>query len=199
MIRSATVSVVIACAVLGCSKSEKKEPAPTAGSGSAAAGSAAAGSGSAEVAEPVEAAAVSGPTKSATGTLEVTGLAAGKYEWIKKDQRAPISCAWDHEKEIGGVKIDVSDGAGKLLTLTLDVPPADDMMMVKNDDRPGVIGLVGTLLGNAGVNIADMDVGRAQTPGTAVMLIAPTAEVPTEVVDELRAAPGIIDVFLLDG
>ena len=62
----------------------------------------------------------------------------------------------------------------------LDVPPADHMLVVTNDDRPGVIGTVGTLLGNAGVNIADMDVGRARagddgaTTGTAVMLIAPT-------------------------
>ena len=45
------------------------------------------------------------------------------------------------------------------------------MLMVTNDDRPGVIGTVGTLLGNAGVNIADMDVGRAEA-GSAVMLIA---------------------------
>ena len=82
---------------------------------------------------------------------------------------------------------------------TFDVPPADYMMMVKNDDRPGVIGLVGTLLGNAGVNIADMDVGRAQTPGTAVMLIAPTGEVSAHVVDELRRAPGILSVSVLDG
>ena len=58
---------------------------------------------------------------------------------------------------------------------TFDVPPADHMLMVTNDDRPGVIGTVGTLLGNAGVNIADMDVGRADEPGTAVMLIAPTS------------------------
>jgi D-3-phosphoglycerate dehydrogenase len=71
--------------------------------------------------------------------------------------------------------------------------------MVKNDDRPGVIGTVGTLLGNAGVNIADMDVGRATTPGTAVMLIAPTAEVPDDVVTALRAAPGIISVDVLRG
>ena len=44
---------------------------------------------------------------------------------------------------------------------TVDVPPADHMLMVRNDDRPGVIGIVGTLLGDAGVNIADMDVGAA--------------------------------------
>ncbi len=80
-----------------------------------------------------------------------------------------------------------------------DVPPAAHMIMVKNDDRPGVIGTVGTLLGNAGVNIADMDVGRAAEPGTAVMLIAPTEVVPDAVVAELRNTPGIISVVTLDG
>ncbi len=78
-----------------------------------------------------------------------------------------------------------------------DVPPADNMLVVRNDDRPGVIGLVGTLLGNAGVNIADMDVGRALTPGTALMVIAPTAEVTADVLGQLRAAPGIIEVTTL--
>jgi D-3-phosphoglycerate dehydrogenase / 2-oxoglutarate reductase len=80
-----------------------------------------------------------------------------------------------------------------------DVPPADHMLMVKNDDRPGVIGTVGTLLGNAGVNIDDMDVGRAAQPGTAVMLIAPSAAVPAEVIDELRSSPGILSVIQLAG
>ncbi len=80
---------------------------------------------------------------------------------------------------------------------TFDLPPAEYMLVVKNDDRPGVIGTVGTLLGHAGVNIADMDVGRAAEPGTAVMLIAPTAPVDEATVDALRAAPGIITVDVL--
>jgi len=80
---------------------------------------------------------------------------------------------------------------------SFDVPPADNMVMVTNDDRPGVIGTVGTLLGDAGVNIADMDVGRAEGTGTAVMLIAPTSVVPTATIDALRQAPGIITVRAL--
>ena len=76
----------------------------------------------------------------------------------------------------------------------VDIPPAANMLMVKNDDRPGVIGTVGTLLGNAGVNIADMDVGRAAEPGTAIMLIAATAPVGPDTVGELRRSPGIISV-----
>lgn len=80
-----------------------------------------------------------------------------------------------------------------------DVPPAERMLMVKNDDRPGVIGTVGTLLGNAGVNIMDMDVGRAAEPGTAVMLIAPSDAVPDDVITVLHRAPGITSVVQLLG
>lgn len=82
---------------------------------------------------------------------------------------------------------------------SFDVPPAEHMLMVKNDDRPGVIGVVGTLLGDAGINIADMDVGRAAEPGTAVMLIAPTIAVPDEVLASLRDAPGVTSVVTLAG
>lgn len=80
-----------------------------------------------------------------------------------------------------------------------DVPPSEHMLVVRNDDRPGMIGLVGTLLGSNGVNIADMDVGRALTPGTALMVIAPSHPVSEEVLAELRAAPGILEVTSLRG
>ena len=80
---------------------------------------------------------------------------------------------------------------------TFDVPPVDHMVMITNDDRPGVIGTVGTLLGDAGINIADMDVGRSDTSGQAVMLIAPTSVVEPAVLDALRAAPGIVNVVAL--
>ncbi|RLE25670.1 MAG: phosphoglycerate dehydrogenase, partial [Actinobacteria bacterium] len=79
-----------------------------------------------------------------------------------------------------------------------DVPPADYMVVIHNDDRPGVIGTVGTLLGDAGVNIADMDVSRINSSGTAVMLIAPTAKISSEVLDELRDSPGILKITSLN-
>jgi D-3-phosphoglycerate dehydrogenase len=80
--------------------------------------------------------------------------------------------------------------------IPFDVPPVDNMVVITNDDRPGVIGTVGTLLGQAEVNIADMDVSRADDD-KAVMLIAPTKPVPAAVLDDLRAAPGIISVITL--
>jgi D-3-phosphoglycerate dehydrogenase len=73
------------------------------------------------------------------------------------------------------------------------------MLVVTNDDRPGVIGSVGVILGDADVNIADMDVGRVAGGDTAVMLLATTTEVPPAVLDALRAAPGILSVDELHG
>jgi len=80
---------------------------------------------------------------------------------------------------------------------TTDVPPAENMLVVRNDDRPGVIGLVGTVLGDAGVNINDMDVGRTNVPGSALMVIAPSGPVPDSVLDTLRGSAGIVSVHVL--
>ena len=81
----------------------------------------------------------------------------------------------------------------------VDMPPAEHMLVITNDDRPGVIGRVGMVLGDAGVNIADMDVGRMETAGTAMMVLATTAEVPSSALDALRASPGILSVSRLRG
>ena len=75
-----------------------------------------------------------------------------------------------------------------------DVPPANNMLVVRNDDRPGVIGVVGTLLGNATVNIADMDVGQAPNGASAMMVLSITGAVPAEVCERLRAIDGVVSV-----
>ncbi len=82
--------------------------------------------------------------------------------------------------------------------IPFDVPPADHMVVITNDDRPGVIGIMGTLLGEAGVNIADMAVSRVPDTENAVMLIAPTARISDDALAALRAAPGMIEVITLD-
>lgn len=82
---------------------------------------------------------------------------------------------------------------------SLDVPPAANLLVVRNDDRPGVIGRVGTILGDAGVNIADMDVGRSNNGGSALMVIATTQPVASDVIDALRASDGVTSVAVAAG
>ena len=81
----------------------------------------------------------------------------------------------------------------------VDLPPSAHMLVVRNDDRPGMIGLVGTVLGNAGVNIADMGLSRSRQPGSALMVLATTTETPLDVVERLAASAGIISVHRLAG
>jgi D-3-phosphoglycerate dehydrogenase len=57
---------------------------------------------------------------------------------------------------------------------------------------------VGTALGNAGVNIADMDVGRSQAR-SAIMVLATSEATPASLIEQLRAAPGILSVHVLVG
>jgi D-3-phosphoglycerate dehydrogenase len=73
-----------------------------------------------------------------------------------------------------------------------DIPPARFMVVVRNSDRPGQIGLVGTVLGRAGVNISDMNLGRSPSGEAALMVIATDSAVPAGVVAELQAEPGIV-------
>ena len=75
----------------------------------------------------------------------------------------------------------------------VDVIPQGHMLLVKNEDTPGIIGHVGTLLGDRRVNIARMNVGRKPGSGRAVMLIEVDGEVPAEVLGAVRAIPGVRD------
>jgi D-3-phosphoglycerate dehydrogenase len=77
---------------------------------------------------------------------------------------------------------------------TVDIPPARHMLVVRNDDRPGMIGVVGSRLGRAGVNISDMDVGRSLSGEAALMVLSTDQPVPDAVMAELRAEPGILRV-----
>ncbi|MGB9113053.1 MAG: phosphoglycerate dehydrogenase [Acidimicrobiales bacterium] len=77
----------------------------------------------------------------------------------------------------------------------VEIPPADVMIVVRNDDRPGVIGAVGTILGGAGVNIANMAVGQTPGAGTALIVLSTDGVVPAPVLAGLRGAQGILDVY----
>ncbi len=77
---------------------------------------------------------------------------------------------------------------------TLEVPPATNMLVVRNDDRPGVIGKVGTVLGEANVSISSMAVGPSATGHTALMILSTDQPVPEDVVGKLRSDEGISDV-----
>jgi D-3-phosphoglycerate dehydrogenase / 2-oxoglutarate reductase len=72
----------------------------------------------------------------------------------------------------------------------MDMAPADHMAFFRYEDRPGVIGAVGTVLGEAGINIASMEVGRKEAGGLALMGLTVDSPIPAEVLDRITAAVG---------
>ena len=83
---------------------------------------------------------------------------------------------------------------------TLDLSPAACLLIVHNDDRPGMIGIVGTKLGDAGVSIVNMAVARtSDVDGTALMAIATDRATDDATIETLRAQAGILEVHQVQG
>jgi D-3-phosphoglycerate dehydrogenase / 2-oxoglutarate reductase len=79
----------------------------------------------------------------------------------------------------------------------LDADPQGFILMLNNRDVPGVVGSVGTLLGEAKVNIARLELGRERIGGLAISLIHVDDEVPAAVLERLRTLPNIISAQLI--
>ena len=79
----------------------------------------------------------------------------------------------------------------------VELPFAGNLVMVRNDDRAGMIGIVGTALGDADVSITNMAVGQTTGGGTALMVLSTDRSVPVDVLDALRGRPGILGLHQL--
>ena len=71
------------------------------------------------------------------------------------------------------------------------------MIYIRNHDRPGTIGRIGTLLGEAGVNIATFNLGRQAKGGGALALLGVDERMSEDALARLRAMPDIVQAWLL--
>jgi D-3-phosphoglycerate dehydrogenase len=78
----------------------------------------------------------------------------------------------------------------------IDIELASDMVFLRYDDVPGVIGRVGTMFGAAGVNIANMAVSRTKEGGKGLMVFSIDCPCPPALVADLRAE-GFDDVRMI--
>lgn len=85
----------------------------------------------------------------------------------------------------------------KLNDFFLEAVPEGHILMLHNEDVPGVVGRVGTLLGEHKVNIAGLQLGREKIGGRAVSLFHVDEPVPEDVLAELRKLPNIISAALI--
>ncbi len=75
--------------------------------------------------------------------------------------------------------------------LFVDIRPEGILLMTEHHDQPGIIGRVGTVLGQHQVNIAGMHVGREAQGGRAVMILQLDNPVPPEAFEQIRQMEGV--------
>ncbi|HET7584414.1 MAG TPA: phosphoglycerate dehydrogenase [Gemmatimonadaceae bacterium] len=76
----------------------------------------------------------------------------------------------------------------------VDIVPRGTLVVIRNRDVPGVIGHVGTVLGSAGINIAEYHQSRLEAGGEALAAIAVDGKLDATLVTALRRLPEIVDV-----
>ncbi|MBO9518801.1 MAG: phosphoglycerate dehydrogenase [Porphyrobacter sp.] len=79
----------------------------------------------------------------------------------------------------------------ELFGIKVEAELAGHMMYIVNEDAPGFIGRIGTLLGENGINIGTFNLGRREAGGEAVLLLSVDSQVPADVLEKARSLPGV--------
>lgn len=83
------------------------------------------------------------------------------------------------------------EGAPRIVRLrdySMDFTPAEHMLLLHYDDRPGMIGKIGTIIGKHEINIAAMNLGRREKKGEAMVILSLDSAVPQDVLEEVGKA-----------
>ena len=79
----------------------------------------------------------------------------------------------------------------------LDMAPADNMLITRHMDRPGTVGRVGLMLGEADINISAMHLARTRPREDAFMILALDDDVPDTVSDAIRTQEAVRDLWTI--
>jgi D-3-phosphoglycerate dehydrogenase len=96
--------------------------------------------------------------------------------------------------EIAGTLLLGEPRAVRIDLFRVDIVPEGRFLVSRHEDRPGVVGSFGTILGEHDVNIANMQVGRDGPRGNAMMILAVDDPVDADVLTLLREVAGMSDL-----
>jgi D-3-phosphoglycerate dehydrogenase len=80
----------------------------------------------------------------------------------------------------------------------VDIEPTEHLAFFRYEDRPGMVGTVGGVLGQAGVNIAGMQVCRDRQGGHALVALSVDDAIPSSALEEIRVSIDAVDARAVD-
>jgi D-3-phosphoglycerate dehydrogenase len=85
----------------------------------------------------------------------------------------------------------------KIEDFFVEVSPVGYLLIIHNQDKPGLIGALGTLLGKSQINIAGMSNGRERPGGTAVTVVSVDQPVPPDVLAQVKQLQHVVEAKLI--
>ena len=98
------------------------------------------------------------------------------------------------QRSVSGALFGAEPRVTEIKGVAMDAPFASNMLYVTNEDRPGFIGALGQALGDAGVNIATFNLGRASLDAEAIALIAVDDQVDEGTLEKVRGLSHVTQV-----
>jgi D-3-phosphoglycerate dehydrogenase len=86
----------------------------------------------------------------------------------------------------------------KIDDYTVEIVPEGNMLVMYNNDKPGVIGNIGATMGNNNINIARMHFGRERAGRKAISVVNIDSSISDELLQEIRHLPNILDVKVIN-
>ncbi|HAK88264.1 MAG: phosphoglycerate dehydrogenase [Nitrospirae bacterium GWB2_47_37] len=86
----------------------------------------------------------------------------------------------------------------KIDDFTVEIVPEGSMLFMYNNDKPGVIGNIGTLMGKNNINIARMHFGREAAGGRAISVVNIDSPVSDKALNEIKNLPNILGVKVIN-
>ncbi|MFT5169900.1 MAG: D-3-phosphoglycerate dehydrogenase [Candidatus Omnitrophota bacterium] len=86
----------------------------------------------------------------------------------------------------------------RINNVNLECTPKGSMLYINNNDKPGLVGVIGTVLADANINIAAISLGRGSQDGVATSVVSTDSEISDAVVEELRSKDGVLKIHALE-
>ena len=137
---------------------------------------------------------VSAPTLARERNIEVTEATCETLDNFQTLIKLTVTTEQQTRSIAGTLSHGDSPRLVEINGISMDAQLGPNMVYITNEDKPGLIGSLGSALGEAGINIATFNLGRANVGGDAIALIETDGPVSDQVADQVRGLPNVVSV-----
>ena len=98
------------------------------------------------------------------------------------------------ERSVAGTVFSSGPRVIQVKGINMEAELTPHMLYITNNDKPGFIGALGRVLGDAGVNIATLSLGRDKPGGDAICLVSVDGEISPDVIAKVKSLPNVVRV-----